>query len=106
MKLSTLPFAFAFSLWTCFSTANDDYGLLPNQVTLEVPDRGLPSSSSLSELDTRSGLLSAISVLFFFSFRVLTGKSSLQKNCAGGLDLVFMRSWITPIYSSFQNNDV
>ncbi len=39
MKLSTLPFAFAFSLWTCFATANYDYGLLPNQVTLEVPDR-------------------------------------------------------------------
>ena len=66
----------------------------------------LPSSSSLSELDTRSGLPSAISVLFFFPFRVLTGKSSLLKNCAGGLDLVFMRSWITPIYSSFQNDDV
>jgi hypothetical protein len=30
----------------------------------------------------------------------------LLKNCAGGLDLVFIRSWITPIYSSFQNNDV
>jgi hypothetical protein len=30
----------------------------------------------------------------------------LLKNCAGGLDLVFIRSWITPIYSSFQNDDV
>jgi hypothetical protein len=66
----------------------------------------LPSSSSLSELEARSGLLSAIVVLFFFPFRVLTGKSSLLKNCAGGLDLVFIRSWITPIYSSFQNNAV
>ncbi len=63
-------------------------------------------SSSLSELDARSGLLSAILVLFFFPFRVLIGKSSLLKNCAGGLDLVFIRSWITPIYSSFQKNDV
>jgi hypothetical protein len=66
----------------------------------------LPSSSSLSELDARSGLLSAMLVLSFFPFWVLTGKSSLLKNWAGGLDLVFIRSWISPIYSSFQNDNV
>jgi hypothetical protein len=38
MALSILPFAFAFLLWTWLETVNDDYGLLPNQVTLEVPD--------------------------------------------------------------------
>ena len=38
MELSILPFAFAFLLWTWPETVNDDYGLLPNQVTLEVPD--------------------------------------------------------------------
>ena len=58
-------------------------------------------SSSLSELDSLSGLLSAMLVVSFFSFLVLTGKSSLLKNLTGGLDLVFMRSWINPIYSSF-----
>jgi hypothetical protein len=58
-------------------------------------------SSSLSELDSRSGLFSAMLVLSFFPFLVLTGKSSLLKNSTGGLDLVFIRSWITPIYSSF-----
>ena len=55
-------------------------------------------SPSLSELDARSGLLSAMLVLFFFPFRVFTGKSSLLKNCSGGLDLVFIRSLIAPVY--------
>ncbi len=63
-------------------------------------------SSSLSELDSRSGLFSAMLVLSFFPFLVLTGKSSLLKNLTGGLDLVFISSWITPIYSSFLFNDV
>jgi len=59
-------------------------------------------SSSLSELDCLSGLLSAMLAVSFFPFLVLTGKSSLLKNLTGGLDLVFIRSWITSIYSSFQ----
>jgi hypothetical protein len=59
-------------------------------------------SSSLSELDSLSGLLSAMLVVSFFPFLVLTGRSSLLKNSTGGLDLVFIRSWINPIYSSFQ----
>jgi hypothetical protein len=48
----------------------------------------LPSSSSLSdELTARSGLFSAIFVLFFFSLRVLTGKSSLLKTVLAGSTL-------------------
>jgi hypothetical protein len=44
-------------------------------------------------------------VLSFFPFLVLTGKSSLLKNLTGGLDLVFIRSWINPIYSSFSKTE-